>query len=159
MDDQGQVRKKDPPRIPFGAQYISTGLLNRNKLSLWTIGRRHIYKRELITDDLKYIIKQILKGNYDLEEFTELLEDSEQKVLNEILELCDMENIFEIKHYHRDNSKNKLISKFNIMKDEILIGNDSPELLKDFSELLDVLNEKKMLRAEEYKNLKKLIKQ
>ena len=141
---------------PLGSKLISTFSLNKNKLLIMTKGNRTAIKQELITDDLKSIIKHILRSDFDVEDDVELLEDHEQKLLNELLETCKIDNIFTIRNFHRDTAKNKLITKFNIMKDELLIGNDSPELIEDFKQLIEDLREKKLLTLAEYKKLYKL---
>ena len=50
--------------------------------------------------------------------------------------------------------KNKLNQKFEIMKNEILIGNDSEELLNEFSELLDELLKYNIISDDDYNLLK-----
>lgn len=145
---------------PLGSKQISLTSLNKNKLSIFNKSNNSILKKELITDDLKEIIRSILREDYDLEEEISILSDKEQELLHDLLELCKIDNVFQIHKYHkskRDIQKNKLITKFNVMKDEILIGNDNPELLKEFGELLDVLLENRMLTKTEYKNLKELL--
>jgi len=49
--------------------------------------------------------------------------------------------------------KNKLIQKFNVMKGEILVGNDSEQLLEDFRELLDEMLELELISEDEYDNI------
>jgi outer membrane protein OmpA-like peptidoglycan-associated protein len=53
--------------------------------------------------------------------------------------------------------KSKLIQKFNIMKNEIIIGNDSKELLEEFKELLDEMVKLDLIDQDEYSNLIALV--
>lgn len=53
--------------------------------------------------------------------------------------------------------KNKLVQKFNIMKDEILIGNDSQELLEEFKVLLDEMMRLELLDHDEYEQIEALL--
>jgi hypothetical protein len=137
---------------------ISSQSLNKNKVLIYTKGHKKVMKHELITDDLKDIIKAIIRGDFNVEEDVELLEDNEQKLLNEILSVCKIQNVFQIRYYHRDTAKNRLISKFNIMKGEILLGNDNPEMLQDFKELLTELEGARMLTKTELTKLRSLLK-
>jgi hypothetical protein len=53
--------------------------------------------------------------------------------------------------------KNKLIQKFNVMKDEIVIGNDSEELLNEFKDLLSEMLHREIIDEDEYNKLISLI--
>lgn len=52
---------------------------------------------------------------------------------------------------------NKLKSKFEVLRGEILNGNDSPELLEDFGELIDEMLNHNLISEEEYQNLSELL--
>ena len=56
-------------------------------------------------------------------------------------------------YYKRGYYNNKLIQKFNIMKGEILIGNDSEELLNDFKDLVSEMYERELLDDDEYEQI------
>ena len=51
-----------------------------------------------------------------------------------------------------------LIEKFNVIKDEIMVGNYSDELVKEFDEILNLVNDKGLLNKTDFNKLKKLIK-
>ena len=148
--------KSPPARFKrFGKYYISLPSLNKNKIYIITGSNETAkYKKELISNELKHIIKQILNDNFDIEDEVDLLFDNERVVLRDILDLCDIANIFDL---NKDTAKAKLISKFNIMKNEILSGNTSKELLDEFSSLLDELLIKALLSRPEYNKLKKIL--
>lgn len=147
-----------PTYAPLGCKTISLFGLNKNKLYLVRgKTRKPCFKQELITDDLKSVLKSLIKGDYAIEEKVDLLSDYDQKLLNTVLEKCGIDNVFSISEYHKNVGKNKLIQQFNVMKDEILIGNDSQELFDEFDELLDELVQRKMITVTEFKKLKSLI--
>ena len=52
-----------------------------------------------------------------------------------------------------DYYNNKLIQKFNVMKGEILLGNDSLELLEEFKELLEELKNRNLIEESEFETL------
>jgi len=53
--------------------------------------------------------------------------------------------------------RSKLIQRFNVLKDELLIDNDSNELLEELSDILDELKHFDLIDEDEYNNLKKYI--
>lgn len=140
--------------IPIGRYYALTKSLNKNKLSILTKGAKPIYKQELISDELKHVIKQILKSNFDISDDVDLLDDRDQRIFRDVLNICNIENIFELNY---DQTKNKLISKFNVMKDEILIGNVSRELCDEFLTLIGELTHRKLLTLKEYNKLNTIV--
>ena len=56
-------------------------------------------------------------------------------------------------YYKSGYYNNKLIQKFNIMKGEILIGNDSEELLDELKHLVHEMYEREIIDEEEYENI------
>jgi len=52
--------------------------------------------------------------------------------------------------------KSKLIQRFNVLKDELLINNDSNDLLIELSNVLDEMQRLNIIDDDEYNNLKKL---
>ena len=60
--------------------------------------------------------------------------------------------------YHKRGYYNsQLMSKFGVLRGEILVGNDSKELLEDFSELIKEMHDRKLLDDEQYNQLVELI--
>jgi hypothetical protein len=60
-------------------------------------------------------------------------------------------------YYHHGAYHNKLWQKFNVMKGEIMIGNDSLELLQEFKELLTEMHQQGLLDEDEFNKLNDLI--
>jgi hypothetical protein len=150
------MTKPIPARLrPFGRRYISIVSLNKNKLALTTAGKMVCLRYELISDDLRDIIKAILRGD-SLESLTDSVDDlsiGDRKILSKCFQEAQITHPFDLE---RDCSKNKIIHRFNVLRDEILIGNDSPELIQEFSELIDMLYEQKILSRVDYTRLKEL---
>jgi len=146
--------------LDIGDKHININRLNSNKISLYTSGGTSpIYQYQIITDKLKRLIKYLIKCEFDSidQEDIDLLDDYERDVFRIVLEKCNIKNEFDLDNINIRN-RDKLISKFNIMKGEILNGNDSQELLKEFGEVLDQLRDIKLLEKHEYNKLKKLLK-
>lgn len=60
-------------------------------------------------------------------------------------------------YYKTGYYNNKLIQKFNIMRGEILLGNDSKELLEDFKHLLNEMCHRDIIDEDEYDGIMVLI--
>ena len=56
-------------------------------------------------------------------------------------------------YYKTGYYNNKLVQKFNIMRGEILIGNDSEELLEEFKNLVEEMYQRDLLDEDEYENI------
>lgn len=151
------MTKPTPARLrPFGRRYISIVSLNKNKLSLTTAGKMVVLRYELISDDLRDVIKAILHGE-PLDSLIELVDDlsiADRKILSKVFQEGQISHPFDLE---RDSSKNKLIHRFNVLRDEILIGNDASELVDEFRELIESLYSQKILSRIDYTRLKEVI--
>ena len=52
--------------------------------------------------------------------------------------------------------RNKLLQRYNVLKGELLIGNDSLDLLEELGHVLDEMKKLDLIEEDEYNNLKKL---
>ena len=71
------------PCKAFGKHYLSLYSLNRNKIYIKSKSDVVKYKKELITDRFKRILKQLVLMNYDMEDEVLLLSENEQKILSD----------------------------------------------------------------------------
>lgn len=68
-------------------------------------------------------------------------------------------NLEKLKQQDKDYyNRKKLKSKFEVMKNEILTGNDSKTLLIEFLQLLELLKENDLIELDDYKNAKEYCK-
>lgn len=142
-------------KYPFGRRKVSIKTLNKNKLTLFEEGGTRIhYRVEMISDDLKAIIKAIIKGQiHEVEEAVDLLDDVDRKILFQALDDAQIDT-----DWGRPlNDKNKLIHRFNILKDEIILGNAGSDTLKEFKDVIDKCFEDKMLSKSDYYRMKDLL--
>lgn len=108
----------------------------------------------MISNSLKDIIKSIIKGNIDaVEEAVELLDDIDRKILFEAMEEAQIDTCWE----RPIDNKDKLIHRFNVLKDEIMLGNKGEDTLKEFRDVIDECFSKKMLSKADYYKLKDLL--
>lgn len=149
--------KPIPARLrPFGRRYISLTSLNRNKLSLTTQSKAVCLRFEVISDKLRDVVKSILLGTNleTLDEDVSELSAIDRKILAQAMQEAQISNSFDLEV---DHNKNKLIARYNVLRDEVLTGNNSKELLKEFSETMDELKSKKLLSLTDYNRLRNII--
>lgn len=141
---------------PFGNRRVSIKSLNRNKLSIFTAeGSKVVFREEMISDNLKSVIKAIIRGDIkEVEEDVELLSDVDRKLLFKALAAAQIETAWESNH---DSNKEHLIHRFNILKGEIMLGNAGPDTLQEFKSVIDECFDKKMLNKKDYYSMKDLI--
>jgi hypothetical protein len=140
----------------FGSKFISLKSLNKNKLSLFSNCGSHAgIKYEMITDSLKNIIKAIIRGDiYTVEDAVDALDDIDRKILFRALKYANIEVDWDSVE---DDTKNQLIHKFNVFKDEIMMGNRSEETISQFKAVIDECLDKKLLGKQDYTRLCKLV--
>jgi len=145
---------KDDFKVQFGNKKVSLKTLNKNKIALFTESGRLSLRHEMISDELKNIIKAIIKGQiFEVEEAVELLDDIDRKLLFSLLDNAQID----VDWGRSDDSKNQLIHRFNVLKDEIMLGNHGEDTLREFRSVIDTCYEKKMLSKSDYYRMKDLI--
>lgn len=75
--------------------------------------------------------------------YYDLLSTTEKELYNSLLTKSDI-NLGTIKHITQLNN-NEIINRFNVIKGEILIGNDNPTLLKELKLIMLKLMDLKIL--------------
>ena len=148
--------KPIPARLRlFGRRYVSLPSLNKNKVSLTTAGKMVCLRFELVSDKLRDVVKAILLGDMDnVVDLVDELSSLDRKILSQILQEAQIPHSFDLEH---DAAKNKLIQRFNVMRYEILQGNSSKELLKEFSESMDELKSRRLLSLVDYNRLRNIV--
>ena len=135
--DTTQGIKQGHTHVPFG-KYI----INKNKLDDDIVSFKHMkgygvkgYPSMKITKNLSRVMKTIVGGGVPkFEELNNLTED-EKKYLHEVSKKAGILDKISIPTPSKDQQEQDVHS-FEVMKGEILAGNDSPELIKKFKLLL-----------------------
>jgi len=143
-------------RYQFGRRRLSIKTLNRNKLVLYDQGAgRTTLIAEIISDDLKAVIKAIIKGDIlKAEEAVEMLDDIDRKLLFKALDDAQIDTEWD---RPSDTAKTALIHRFTVLKDEIMLGNSGSDTLKEFGGIIDACFAKKLLNRPDYQRMKDLI--
>ena len=101
---------------------------------------KHIYPRHIISDQLKKIILELVDDKKFSEDSYKNLEKKEQEIFDDLIQFTKLDYISnrlfrEHKHYNADNNK-KVIERFNLLKGQIIAGNDNPQILKEIKKHL-----------------------
>ena len=135
--DQTKGVKQGHTHVPFG-KYI----INKNKLDDDIISLKHErgygvkgYPSAKITKNLSRVFKTIIGGGVPRFEELSSLTDDEKKYLHEVSKKAGIMDKISIPTPSKDQQEQDVHS-FEVMKGELLAGNDSPELVKKFKLLV-----------------------
>jgi len=146
------VNKIEPSNIytPFGKHQLNLKKLKSGRLQLRSKTNNVIanIKSKMLTKNMKIIIDKFISGQDILFEDIEVLNDDEKNYLAEIAEKCNINDRLRIPSPKLTKIQSD-INKFNILRGEIIAGNDSKELIKDFKVLLlKLMNSKHISKSE-----------
>jgi len=142
--------------VPFGKKFISMSSLLKNSLSLRTENQKYVKgKRSVpISDGLKNIILDIIfKNNFEPKEYYKL-DEEEQRLFDDTCSFAGLltHNIAKLTS-NTSKTRAELTGKFNVLKGELLAGNNSPEILKKMRNILLELKAKNLISKAHYDKL------
>ena len=142
--------------IRFGIKYIHIPNLMKNYLSMRTENKKYVKSKPAvpISNELKNIFVDMLyKNKFDANDYYKLKE-SEQKLFDDTCNFAGVHthNIAQITS-HTSKERNELISKFNVLRGELLAGNNAPELLPKMRNILLELKAKNLISKSHYDKL------
>lgn len=143
-----------PRFIPFGRYIINKKRLDDNIVSLKTRSGGFLanFKSQKVSHNLGKVFRTILGGGLpSYEDINDLTED-EKEYLHRVAKASDIIDRLNIPSPNKKEHEQEL-NKFEIMKGEILAGNDSTELIKKFKILLLKLTNKNLIPSREAKDL------
>ncbi len=146
------VNKIDPMNIyaPFGKHQLNLKKLKGGRLQLRSKTDNVIanIKSKQLTKNMKVIIDKFITNQPIEFEDVEILDDDEKDYLAEISEKCNINDRLRIPSPKLTKIQSD-INKFNILRGEIIAGNDSKELVRDFKVLLlKLMNSKHISKSE-----------
>jgi hypothetical protein len=142
--------------LPFGKKYIYMPSLMKNLFSLRSSGKYHIRTRPSvqISDAMKDMVLEILfKKRFDKAKYRALPE-SEQKLFDDACSFCGIYT-----HglagllTHSEREKTEMLREFEVLRGELLAGNDSRELVKKMRNMLLELHSKRYIPKTHYDRL------
>ena len=146
------VNKIEPMNIyaPFGKHQLNLKKLKGGRLQLRSKTDNVIanIKSKQLTKNMKVIIDKFITNQPIEFEDVEILDDDEKDYLAEISEKCNINDRLRIPSPKLTKIQSD-INKFNILRGEIIAGNDSKELVRDFKVLLlKLMNSKHISKSE-----------
>ena len=151
-DNTIYVNKIEPMDIyvPFGKHRLNLKKLKNNRLQLRSKTDNVIanIKSKMLTKNMKVIIDKFISDQPIDFEDVEKLDDDERDYLAEIAQKCDIDDRLRIPSPKLTKIQSD-INKFNILRGELIAGNDSKELVKDFKILLlKLMNSKHISKSD-----------
>jgi len=128
---------KEPRFIGFGINEINNEKLKNNVLSIRRKTRTNIMgmPQRNISDKFKGVIKTIIGGGVPKFKDLEGLDEEEKEYLHKIVSKSELEDKLTIPAPSKDKYE-KMVNEFEIMKGQIMSGNDNREYVKKFKLLV-----------------------
>ncbi len=144
-----------PNQKNFGNYALSLNSLKKGFLCVRYPSGAHIsnFPKVMISSQFRRIINDIIYENKFSEEEYMNLDESEQKLFDDLVTFCKLDKRDSIKMYkhkkYSDKDRDETIKRFNILKGEIFAGNDNPNIIKELKLLMmKMFNEKIISKAE-----------
>lgn len=125
---------KEPKFIDFGKYLIHVPSLRMNKLNLKYRSKGYINKSKEISDSLRDLIFYVIENGKIEVDLYNKLDDNEKNYFNEVSHKAQIEKGLGIKY--DENEKRGKIRRFEILRGEILSGNNNPDIFKELKQLL-----------------------
>jgi len=153
MSEEENKSKRHQNAI-LGNKLINIPMLMKNKVSIRYNDGTYAKGRKLnraITNDMRKIIQDLIEKNkYEVSDYNKL-DKIEKQYLDDLLSFT---KVAMLNHRFLDDDKHKAdIKRFNLLKDQILSGNDGRELLKEFKLLLFKLRTNNLLSAQSFNHM------
>jgi hypothetical protein len=129
--------KASPDFVPFGAYLLNRRKINDGIISIKTMKGGTVigYPNKRVSSNLSKVINQIIGGGVPSYELLSALDDEEKAYLYKISKKTKLSDKLSIPSPSKDQTE-KDIHNFEVMKGQILSGNDSKTLIKNFKILV-----------------------
>jgi len=150
--------KKWPKKIPlvpnFGRFYINVQSLADCLLSIQRKHYAYAFPKEMISSYLRDVILKLITDKILDEETFCKLDEREINMLKILIKRSHIDDtlLYKIADMFRDKRelKDRLISRLNITKGEIIAGNNNPSLTSDLASILNELRDNKWIEKKFY---------
>ena len=125
-------------------------------------GARHpSIQRTPLSTDLQRMLLDIIRDGQFSEDDYQALDDSEKHLFDKLLTVSKADTVNGIKLYRHekitDKQRNADIKRFQILRGELLAGQNSPEVIKELKTLTLKLMEERVLTKTEYNQIMRYI--
>ena len=143
-----------PRFIPFGRYIINKKRLDDNVVSLKTRAGGYLsnFRSQKVSNNLGKVFRVILGGGIPKYEDIDGLTDEEKEYLHKVAKASDINDRINIPSPNKKDQEQE-INQFEIMKGEIMSGNDNADLIKKFKLLLIKLSKKDLIPSREAKDI------
>lgn len=146
--------KVQPRFLPFGRYIINKKQLDNNIVSIKTPSGSNVptYKSHRVSSGMGIVLRKMVGGGNPSFNEVSALDEEERNYLSRIATASNIEDKFNIPTPNK-NEDEKDVNQFEIMRGQIMAGNDSTELVKKFKLLIMKLSKKGLLPQREAKDL------
>ena len=144
-----------PNQKNFGNYALSLNSLKKGFLCVRYPSGAQIphFPKVMISSRFRKIINDIVYEDKFEEEDYMNLDEQEQKLFDDLITFCKMDKRDNVKIYkhkkYTDKDRDETIKRFNVIKGELLAGNDNPNVVKELKLLMmKMYNEKIISKAE-----------
>ena len=143
-----------PKLVPFGRYFINARTLGKDIIAIKRPSGQGIneYPSKKVSRDLANVMRTIVGGGQPEFSHMEKLSDEEKIYLKNLVKKVDIEDRLKLIAPSKDDDE-KDTHSFEVMKGEILSGNDSVDLVKKFKILILKMMRKEMLPKTQAKEL------
>lgn len=146
--------KVQPRFVPFGRYIINKRQLDKNIVSIKTPSGSNVptYRSHRVSTGMGIVLRKMTGGGNPSFDELNALDEEERNYLSRIATASNIDDKFNIPTPSKKEDE-KDINQFEIMRGEIMAGNDSTELVKKFKILIMKLSKKGLLPQREAKDL------
>ena len=149
------TRSKRKPLLPnFGKYHINVQKLSECLLTVQRESYQSAYPMEMISSYLRDVITCLIRTQKLDEESFVKLEEREINLLKSLIKRSHIDDtlLYQISDMFRDKRerKDRLISRLNITKGEIIAGNNNPSLMSDLVSILNELKDNRWIEKKFY---------
>ena len=146
--------KVQPRFVPFGRYIINKRQLEKNIVSIKTPSGSNVptYRSHRVSTGMGIVLRKMTGGGNPSFDELNSLDEEERNYLSRIAAVSNIDDKFNIPTPSKKEEE-KDINQFEIMRGEIMAGNDSTELVKKFKILIMKLSKKGLLPQREAKDL------
>ena len=135
---QGIKAEKTDFYVPFGVFYIHKGkLMNENKLGLRYPSGATIKNipAQIVSENIKNLIIKLLEDQKLDYNIMQKLSPSDRELFHNIVYRAKLDNQLGLSGYQDDKYQEQL-RRFELLRGEILAGNNNPEIMKELKYLI-----------------------
>ena len=153
-DIDKEVTKSEPKFMRFGKYVINKSKLNNNILSIKrpSGGSLKEYPSQIITTNLRNMIHQVASGKGISSENIKDFSEEELEYFESLSKVSNLNDRLQIKS-EKINKTEEMINKFQIIKGQIIAGNDNKKMIQEFKLLLMKMSSLNMIPKSQTREL------